>query len=440
MRMYDIILNKREGKKLTTKEIEYFVDNYIKGAIPDYQAASLLMAIFLNGLSKKETIDLTYSMAKSGEIIDLSCIQGVKVDKHSTGGVGDKTTLIVGPIVASCGIPFAKMSGRSLGHTGGTIDKLESIDGFKVNLSKEDFIKNVNKNKISIISQSQDIAPADKKLYALRDVTATVDSLPLIASSIMSKKLASGSDAILLDVKVGNGAFMKKLDEAIELAEIMVEIGQANGKPTIALITDMNQPLGKAIGNSVEVAEAIDTLVGEGPDDLNRLCTIISAYMLLLSGVSKSLTEAKIMVKNAVKQGSAIKKFEQFVCSQGGHIDIDNFRAQSADHIVPIISNKSGYIHTIDTYGIGMSVKSLGAGRDKKEDPINYSVGLVLNKKVGDCIKQGDILGNVYSNDKAKAENAINSIINCIRIDNIKPVPTKLIYGLVDEHGYKVIE
>lgn len=433
MRMYDIILKKRNGAELSTKEIEYFVDYYTRGMIPDYQVSALLMAILFQRMNNRETIDLTMAMVRSGEIIDLSGIEGIKVDKHSTGGVGDTTTLVLGPMVASLGIPFAKMSGRGLGHTGGTIDKLESFDGFSAEMSSITFLKNVNNIKISVCGQTGELVPADKKLYALRDVTATIENISLIASSIMSKKLASGADAIILDVKVGDGAFMKNIESAIDLAKMMVDIGRGVGKKTVAVISDMDQPLGCAVGNILEVKEAIETLKGKGPEDLLELALILGANMVVLAGKSRNLDEAKIMLKDTISSGKALAKLKEFITTQGGSVEcIDNMeKFPKAKYIVPVFSNRKGIVKRVMAESIGLIAMELGAGRKTKESIIDLTVGLILNKKRGDQVAEGDILAFIHSNDESKIITASNKIIDsfviCEKYDDRIP----LIYEII---------
>ncbi len=400
MRMVDIIEKKRDGFSLSKEEITFFIKGYTNGSIPDYQASALAMAIVLNGMDKEEIGDLTDAMMHSGEIIDLTSIKGMKVDKHSTGGVGDKTSLVLGPLVASCGAKLAKMSGRGLGHTGGTLDKMESIPGMRINLSEEEFIEQVNKIGMAIIGQTVKIDPADKKLYALRDVTATVESIPLISSSIMSKKLASGSDSILLDVKFGSGAFMKTIEKAKELARTMVDIGAYLNKDTRAIITDMEEPLGMAIGNALEVKEAISTLRGNGPKDLVDLVTYAGAIMLEQAKIVNSLEEGKRKIKQAIEDGSGFNKLLEFVSAQGGDVSYikDPSKFKLAKNIVPIYAISSGYVGKIDSLLIGVSAMKLGAGRETLNDTIDMSAGIILNKKVGDFVNKGDIICYLHTN------------------------------------------
>jgi len=406
MRMYDIITKKRNGEELTREEIQFFINGYTDGSIPDYQAAALLMAVYFKGMSKRETAELTMAMVNSGETVDLSKIEGVKVDKHSTGGVGDKISLIVIPLVASLGIPIAKMSGRGLGHTGGTIDKLESIPGFRTELTGEEFIGNVNKYKMAIAGQSGNFVPADKKLYALRDVTATVDSIPLIASSIMSKKIASGADCIVLDVKVGSGAFMKSVGEAVELARTMVEIGKSLNRKTVAVVTDMSQPLGHEVGNSNEIIEAIEVLKGKGSQDERQVALTIASYMAVLGGAFEDFEKAHSALEEVIRSGKAIEKLKLLIQIQGGDPDVvDNIeRLPKAKYHIEVRSKKSGYVNSIDAESIGISAMLLGAGRKTKEDIIDFSAGISMKKKVGDKVAAGDILCVLHTNLRHTAE------------------------------------
>lgn len=422
MRMYDIISRKRDGLELTEEEIEFFVKGYVNGDIPDYQVSSLLMAIYFNEMNSRETAILTKHMAHSGEMIDLSSIPGIKVDKHSTGGVGDKTTLVISSMVAVCGVPVAKMSGRGLGHTGGTIDKMESIPGLQVSIEREKFFDIVKKVGASIIGQSGNIVPADKKLYALRDVTATVESIPLIASSIMSKKIAAGSDCILLDVKVGSGAFMKTTEDAIKLAKTMVDIGVKVGKKTIALITDMDTPLGKAIGNSIEIMEVCDTLKNKGPKDLTQICIDLAANMLYLADKG-TLSECYNLAKNALVSGEALKKLKEIVSAQGGDIsvidDYNNF--DKAKITMEVFSSAEGYITSMDTEKCGIASMVLGAGRETKESTIDYSAGIILDKNIGDYVQKGERIATLFSSSKDKCDNASNILLEAIKLSNCKP-------------------
>jgi pyrimidine-nucleoside phosphorylase len=400
MRMVDLIEKKRDGLELTTEEIQFVIKGYTDGSIPDYQVSALTMAIFFQGMTESERADLTMAMVESGDQIDLSKIEGIKVDKHSTGGVGDTTTLVLGPLVAAVGVPVAKMSGRGLGHTGGTIDKLESVVGFHVEIENDEFIKLVNQNKIAVIGQSGNLTPADKKLYALRDVTATVDSIPLIASSIMSKKIAAGADAIVLDVKTGAGAFMKTLDDSRELAKAMVRIGNNVGRNTMAVISDMSQPLGYAIGNALEVKEAIDTLKGEGPEDLTELCLTLGSHMVFLAKKANSLKEAREKLENVIKDGSALDTFKVFLSSQGGDASVvdDPQKLPQAKYTFELEAKQDGYVSEIAADEIGTAAMLLGAGRATKESEIDLAVGLMLRKKIGDQVQKGESLVTIYSN------------------------------------------
>lgn len=403
MRMYDVIEKKREGNALTESEINFFIEGYTTGKIPDYQVSALLMAIYFQGMTSEESAALTMAIVRSGEMIDLSAIHGRKVDKHSTGGVGDTTTLTLAPLVASVGVFVPKMSGRGLGHTGGTIDKLESIDGFHVEISNEAFINLVNKNHLAVIGQSDNLAPADKLLYSLRDVTATVNSIPLIASSIMSKKIAAGADAIVLDVKTGAGAFMKTEQEARKLAETMVAIGSNVQKETVAILSSMDQPLGHAIGNALEVKEAIETLQGKGPDDLTELTLTLGSQMVLLAKQANSLQEARDMLERNLYNGKAIQMFQTFVQSQGGDSSIieEPSRLPQASYQFDVRALEAGYISAITADQIGRAAMLLGAGRSTKESVIDLAVGLVLHKKIGDAVQVGDVLCTIHSNTKS---------------------------------------
>ncbi|MEC0271117.1 pyrimidine-nucleoside phosphorylase [Paenibacillus anseongense] len=432
MRMVDLIHKKRSGEVLTEQEITFIVQGYTKGDIPDYQMSALLMAIFFNGMISEEISALTMAMAGSGEMIDLSEIAGIKVDKHSTGGVGDKISLIVGPIVASLGVPVAKMSGRGLGHTGGTVDKLESIPGFQIELSKEDFITAVNTNKIAIVGQSGNLAPADKKMYALRDVTATVDSIPLIASSIMSKKIASGADAIVLDVKIGSGAFMKTVDDARVLARTMVDIGVKLNRNTIAMITDMEQPLGREIGNANEIRESIEVLRGTGDKELTEVAISVAAYMSLLGKVFESFEEAQEAVRDIVMNGKALETFKRFVASQGGDprvVDQPEL-LPTASYRFEVLAEQDGYVNQIDAEHIGIAAMLLGAGRAKKEDQIDYAVGLTLNKKIGDVVQAGESICTIHAN-REDVQEVTAMIQGAYRIAPSQPAPVQLIYDVI---------
>ncbi|MDO4395877.1 MAG: pyrimidine-nucleoside phosphorylase [Clostridia bacterium] len=404
MNIVDIITKKRDGGKLSKEEIEFFVEGYTKGEIPDYQASALLMAIYFQKMDKEETFQLTDVMRRSGDTIDLTAIDGIKVDKHSTGGVGDKTTLIVAPLAAACGVPIAKMSGRGLGFTGGTVDKMESIPGFRTAMEPEEFIAQVNDIGMAVIGQTGHIAPADKKIYALRDVTGTVENLSLISSSIMSKKLAAGSDAIVLDVKCGDGAFMKTPEDASALGKTMCEIGQAAGKKTVALITDMNQPLGKAVGNSLEVIEAIETLKGQGPADITELSLRLAGTMIYVGGKASSVEEGDAMAKDALESGRGLDKLRQFIAAQGGNPQVvdDYSLFGPAKLSLDIVSDSYGFVQKIKAESIGLASQHTGAGRLRKEDPVDLSAGIYLHKKVGDRVAAGDVLATVYGNDQDK--------------------------------------
>ncbi len=418
MRMYDLILKKKQGGELSTDEIRYMIEGFTEGSIPDYQMSAMTMAICFRGMTPRETVDLTLAMRDSGDVLDLSGIKGVKVDKHSTGGVGDKTSLALTPIIAALGVPVAKMSGRGLGHTGGTIDKLECFDGFTTALSEEQFAGNVNTIGIAIAGQTANLAPADKKLYALRDVTATVDQMSLIASSIMSKKLASGSDAIVLDVKTGNGAFMKKLEDSRALAKEMVSIGTMAGKKTVAVITDMDQPLGRAVGNSLEVREAIDTLRGEGPADFKEVVFALGSQMLMLAGRAADEKEARALMEGVIQDGSALDKFAQFVRAQGGDAApvYDTSLLPVAGKTLAVTAKESGYVHRILAEDIGIACMTLGGGRETKESAIDLSVGIILEKKNGNAVSAGEVLATIYGNDDAKMQAAYEKIAHAYEI------------------------
>ena len=429
MRMYDVIMKKRNGGELSKEEIRFFVSKYTSGEIPDYQVSALMMAIYFQKMTERETYELTMAMAESGEMLDLSAIRGIKVDKHSTGGVGDKTSLALTPLVAACGVPIAKMSGRGLGHTGGTIDKLESFPGFSTSLTAEQFMENVNKIGIAIMGQTADLAPADKKLYALRDVTATVDNLSLIASSIMSKKLASGADAIVLDVKTGSGAFMKKEEDAIALADAMVKIGKSAGRKMRALVTDMDQPLGRAVGNSLEVKEAIQTLKGKGPEDFTELVYALGEQMLIAGGKAEDEKQAKRLLRDAVEDGRALEKFKEFVKAQGGDPQAisDEELLPKASIIVDVPSTRSGYVSKITCDEVGICCLMLGGGRETKESPIDLSVGFEIQKKVGDYVREGESLARLHANDPQKAEAAMERFRRAYAFSDERPQPQKLI-------------
>lgn len=432
MRMIDIIQKKKNGGILTKQEIEFVVKGYTHNEIPDYQIAAFLMAVYFKGMNKEETADLTMAMVNSGDVIDLSAIEGIKVDKHSTGGVGDKISLVVVPLAASLGIPVAKMSGRGLGHTGGTIDKLESIRGFRTELSRDEFINNVNTYKMAIVSQTANLAPADKKLYALRDVTATVDSMSLIASSIMSKKIASGADAIVLDVKVGSGAFMKSLDEARELAQTMVDIGKSLNRQTIAVLTNMNQPLGHEVGNANEVKEAIQILKNQGAEDETEVALTIASYMAVLGGVYKEFSAAYEELKKKIASGEAVNKFKELIIIQGGDPEIiDNFdKLPQAKHHIEIKASQAGFIEAINAEQIGIAAMQLGAGRQTKEDSIDFAAGVTLVKKVGDEVAANDIICVLHTN-KENWELAEKTAKDAYIISDVRPKEEKYVYDVI---------
>ncbi len=431
--MVDIISKKRDGKALSTEEIQFFIDGYTNGEIPDYQASALAMAIFFQDMNDEERADLTMAMVGSGDTIDLSAIEGIKVDKHSTGGVGDTTTLVLAPLVAAVGVPVAKMSGRGLGHTGGTIDKLESIAGFHIELDKKDFINLVNRDKVAVIGQSGNLTPADKKMYALRDVTGTVNSIPLIASSIMSKKIAAGADAIVLDVKTGAGAFMKTDEDAENLAHAMVRIGNNVGRNTMAVISDMSQPLGEAIGNALEVKEAIDTLKGEGPEDLTELVLVLGSQMVVLAKQAETLEEARAKLIEVIENGAALEKFKTFLANQGGDASIVDHpeKLPQAKFQIEVPAKTSGFVSKIIADEIGIAAMILGAGRATKEDEINLAVGLMLRKKVGDSVKAGESLVTIFA-DQEDVENVKAKIYENIEISNQAVAPT-LIHKVITE-------
>ncbi|MBQ4282526.1 MAG: pyrimidine-nucleoside phosphorylase [Lachnospira sp.] len=433
MRMYDIIMKKRDGGILSKEEIDFFVRGYTGEDIPDYQVSALLMAIYFNGMNKEEILNLTMAMAESGNTLDLSAINGIKADKHSTGGVGDKTSLVLGPMVAALGVKMAKMSGRGLGHTGGTIDKLESFPGFSTEISTDRFIDNVNNIGLAITGQTGNLAPADKKLYALRDVTATVDNIPLIASSIMSKKLAAGADAIVLDVKTGSGAFMKTEEDAFELAKTMVDIGNGAGRNTIGVVSEMDQPLGFAVGNILEVIEAVDTLKGKGPKDLEELCIVLGTYILIATGTAKDEAEAETMLRGVIESGAALDKFKEFVAAQGGDVSMveDMSSTLECKYVEEITAPVSGYVTHIQSDAIGLAAMVLGGGRETKESVIDLSVGIVINKKVGDYVEVGESLATMYSNDVKKSEDARKRVIAAYEFSDEKPEVKPLIKGVV---------
>ena len=433
MRMYDIILKKRANLPLSDKEIRFVIDGYVKGEIPDYQVSALLMTIVFNGMNARELGTLTLAMAQSGNMVDLSNIDGITVDKHSTGGVGDKTTLIIAPLVAACGGKVAKMSGRGLGHTGGTIDKMESIPNLKVSLEQDAFIDQVNKIGLAVIGQSEGLAPADKKLYALRDVTGTVDSIPLIASSVMSKKLASGAQAILLDVKVGSGAFMKNIEDARELAKAMVDIGKENGRSVKAILTDMDRPLGHAIGNALEIREVIDTLKGHGPEDLTHECIIMAAHMLVLSHMCDYET-ALNRVQQALDSGAALERLRLMIEAQGGDSRvIDDDRVLTIGKFTyDVTSPQDGYITHMNTEQCGIASVMLGAGRTIKDGPIDYSAGIVMHKKTGDSVTVGESIATLYASDESLFTNAAQTYLAAITIGNTAPKVVDTILDVVE--------
>ena len=432
MRMYDIIKKKRDGEELSTAEIQYFIQGVTDGSIPDYQISALCMAIWLKGMTVRETCDLTFAVRDSGDKLDFSAIDGIRVDKHSTGGVGDKTSLVVAPIVAALGIKVAKMSGRGLGHTGGTIDKLEAIEGFQTTLSDADFMKQVNDIGFAIVGQSKQFAPADKKLYALRDVTATVDCMPLIAASIMGKKLAADDDCIVLDVKTGSGSFMKTVEDSRALAKLMVDIGKSAGKKMVALITNMDRPLGYAIGNSLEVIEAVETLQGRGPQDFTEVCMTLAGHMLSLAGKG-SVQECIEMAKGTIKDGSAYRKLTEVVSRQGGNVKLientDNFK--KAKYSYSVKSRANGYIAKVNTESYGFASLALGAGRNTAEDSIDYSAGIILRKKTGDSVRAGEELATLYSNDQSAFARAEELILSATDITDLKPKDEPLIYDII---------
>ena len=433
MRMYDIILKKRANLPLTDEEIRFVIDGYVKGEIPDYQVSALLMTIVFNGMNARELGTLTLAMAQSGNMVDLSNIDGITVDKHSTGGVGDKTTLIIAPLVAACGGKVAKMSGRGLGHTGGTIDKMESIPNLKVSLEQDAFINQVNKIGLAVIGQSEGLAPADKKLYALRDVTGTVDSIPLIASSVMSKKLASGAQAILLDVKVGSGAFMKNIEDARELAKAMVDIGKENGRSVKAILTDMDRPLGHAIGNALEIREVIDTLKGHGPEDLTHECIIMAAHMLVLSHICDYET-ALSRVQEALDSGAALERLRMMIDAQDGDsrvIDDESILA-IGQFTYDVIAPQDGYIIHMNTEQCGIASVMLGAGRTVKDGPIDYSAGIVMHKKTGDAVSMGERIATLYASDESLFTNAAQTYLEAITIGNTAPKVVDTILDIVE--------
>ena len=439
MQMYDLINKKKNKGELNKEEIEFIIEGYTKGDIPDYQMSAFLMAVCLNKMTHEETTDFSLAMAKSGDILDLSAIEGIKVDKHSTGGVGDKTSLVLSPMVAALGIPVAKMSGRGLGHTGGTIDKLESFPGFSTTLSTNKFINNINEIKLAIVGQTANLAPADKKIYALRDVTATVDNMSLIASSIMSKKIASGADVIVLDVKTGSGAFMKSYEDSFALANEMVQIGTLAGKPTYAVITDMNQPLGRAVGNALEVREAIETLYGKGPEDLLEVSITLASYMLLGAGRVNSAEEGRELLEETIMKKTALDKMAQFIHAQGGDSEfVYNPELLKTGKIrYDVKSPSDGYIHDIKTDEIGMASLILGGGRLTKDSKIDLSVGITIHKKLGDKVSKNETLATLYANDDSKRREAKKRLLNAYSISKEKAWRPPYIYSVVTKDGVK---
>ena len=433
MNIQEIIAKKRDGKELNKEDIKYFVTEYTKGNITDYQAAALVMAIYINGMNKEETTNLTLEMANSGEILDLSKISDRVIDKHSTGGVGDKITIVLMPIIASLGIPVAKMSGRGLGFTGGTVDKLESIPGYKTEVEINEFIKNVNKVGISLIGQTGNLAPADKKIYALRDTINCVGSMPLIASSIMSKKIAAGANKIVLDVTVGSGAFMKNKEDAIELSNMMKDIGDLADRETVCVLTNMDEPVGYAVGNTLEIIETVECLKGNIPEDIKEIITTIGSYIIKLSGKNNDLEENKKMILANIENGKAYNKFLELVKSQNGNIEyIENTeKFEKAKYIIPVISDKDGFVEELNAEKVGVISVSLGAGRLKKEDDIDKAVGIVLNKKIADEVKTGDVLAYIHANDEQKGKEAVEQLKNTYKISEMKVEKEKIILGVI---------
>lgn len=434
MRAFDIIAKKRDKKELSKEEIEFFIGGYSKGEITDYQASALLMAIYLNGFNEEETVNLTMAMINSGDVVDLSEIEGIKVDKHSTGGVGDKTSLILVPMVAAAGAKVAKLSGRGLGHTGGTLDKLESIPGFNINVNEKDFISYVNKSGLVIAGQTQNLVPADKKLYALRDVTATIDSIPLIAASIMSKKIASGSDAILLDVKYGDGAFMKTKEDAEKLAKAMVSIGKGINRNTSAAITLNGEPLGYAIGNALEIKEVIDVLSGKGPEDLRELCLTLGTQMLKISEVETDPVKGRALLEEVISNGLALEKLKELVKNQGGDTSfIENknlFKISDIKH--EVLAKEEGYVYELNAEKVGIASLLAGAGRETKDDTIDYGAGIILNKKIGDYVKSGELLATIYTSDSNRLKSSEDMLLSAYLFKDIKPEKTQIVYKIIE--------
>ncbi len=434
MKAVDVIIKKRDGMELSREEIDFFINGITRGSIPDYQAAAWAMAVLLNGMTERETTDLTMAMARSGEMLDLSGVVPLAVDKHSTGGVGDKTTLVVEPLVAACGLPVGKMSGRGLGFSGGTLDKMESIPGFRVNLTREEFLQKLGDEGLVLAGQSGDLAPADGKLYALRDVTGTVPSIPLIASSIMSKKIAAGAQAIVLDVKVGTGAFMETLPEARQLAELMVAIGRLSGRKVVALLSDMNQPLGNAVGNALEVNEAIDTLQGGGPADFREHCLVVASHLLVVGRKAGDIDEARRMAETILQDGIAWQQFRRLVTSQGGEVSVVDKPAllPQAPLVETVAAERSGYLLGIDAREVGETSVELGAGRARKEDPIDHAVGIVIHHKVGDHIGKGEGLFTIHANDLSKMVAARKRLLAAHQWSDHPVEPLPLFYGIVE--------
>ncbi|GAA0110571.1 pyrimidine-nucleoside phosphorylase [Clostridium tertium] len=434
MRAFDIIAKKRDKKELSKEEIEFFIEGYTKGEVTDYQTSALLMAIYLNGFSKEETVNLTMAMIKSGDVVDLSEINGIKVDKHSTGGVGDKTSLILVPMVAAAGGKVAKLSGRGLGHTGGTLDKLEAIPGFDINVSKENFINFVNKSGLVIAGQTQNIVPADKKIYALRDVTATIDSIPLIAASIMSKKIASGSDAILLDVKYGDGAFMKTKEDAEKLAEAMVSIGKGLNRNTSAAITLNGEPLGYAIGNALEIQEVIEVLSDRGPEDLRELCLRLGAQMLKLSNIEVDVNKGRAILEEVLKNGKALEKLKELVANQGGDVSVieDKNLFTIAEIAHEVKAQEKGYVYELNAEKVGIASLLAGAGRETKDDVIDYGAGIILSKKMGSYVNEGDILATIYTSDMSRIEKSEEMLLSAYTMSNEKPAKADIIHKIIE--------
>ena len=430
MRAVDIIIKKRDGGQLTAQEIDFFVRGFTNGEIPDYQASAFAMAVLLNGMTNFETTDLTLSMARSGQVLDLSKVVDIAVDKHSSGGVGDKTSISVMPMVAACGLPVGKMSGRGLGFSGGTLDKLESIPGYRVDLTTDEFLKQLKEKGIVLTGQSLDLAPADGKMYALRDVTGTVPSMPLIASSIMCKKIAAGAQAIVLDVKVGNGAFMETLEQGRELAELMVDIGRLAGRKTVALLSDMNQPLGSAVGNSLEMIEAIETLHGGGPADFVEHCLHVTAHVLVLGGRAKDLDEGRSLAEKSIADGSALDKFRLLVKAQGGDVTyVDNVsKFERAKLIEAVKAPRSGFVSQVNARTVGEASVALGAGRAKKGDPIDHAVGFLIFKKVGDPVREGESLCEIHANDGDKLNEARDAVLSAFQFSDGPVSPLPLFY------------